>query len=370
MKITEVRRILYGSNHYVVVDTDEGIHGVGECTLNTRQLAVDGGLEHLTPLLVGRDPMRIEHIWQDIFRGSFWRGGPVMLSALSAVDAALWDIKGKALNTPVYNLLGGACRDKIRIYGHVGGYTLEEFGRNADAKVEQGYTVLRICPHDIPGGPYEPGEMVRRSVKFMKFLRQRVGEDIEIIFEIHTRLTPPRAIELCNAIAEYRPLFVEDPLRADSPESFRVLREHTNMSLGTGEKFGALWDYKYLIENDMIDYIRTDICNCGGISQARKIAAMAEAHYMEMVPHGLPGMVGVMTALNFDLATPNFLCQELNYNAVKPENLDYDITFKDGFITMSDRPGLGIEIDESRKKSFVMSEHPHWRRQDGTVQDW
>jgi len=371
MKITDVRKIFSRNNLYLKVITDEGIYGVGECTLNTRQLGVAGVLDHLKPVLIGQNPMNIEHIWQDIFRGTFWRGGPVLQSALSAVDAALWDIKGKALNTPVYNLLGGAAREKILVYTHVRGYELEEFGEDALRKVEQGYKVLRICPHDIPGTVYEPGPLIRRSVKFMEHLRKLVGEDIEIILEVHTRLNPARAIELCNAVADLRPLFVEDPLRSDSPEAFKVLREHTNVPLATGEKFGPKWDYRYIIENDLIDYVRTDVCNCGGLTEAKKIAALAETHYQEMAPHGLPSMVGTMTALHLDMAIPNLLVQEFFFTREKDHYIRYNIEFKDGYVSIPPAPGLGVDIiEEACTETFEMVEHPHWRREDGSVQDW
>jgi len=370
MKITKARRIFSGQNLYVQVETDEGITGLGECTLNTRQLAVAGALEHLEPVLAGQDPFRIEHIWQDIFRGTFWRGGPVLMAALSGIDAALWDIKGKALNTPVYNLLGGACRDRIRVYCHAGGSDLASFLDAASARLKQGYTVLRICPHDAHGGFYEPGPMVRKSVEWMGALRREVGEAIEIIFEIHTRLSVPRAAELINAIEEFRPMFVEDPLRADAPEAFRALRERVRVPLGTGEKYGAKWDYRAVIENDLIDYVRSDICNCGGITEMKKIAALAEAHYMEMVPHGLPSMAGMMAALHLDLATPNFLVQEAGLFGGEPRHLTCDFEYKDGWLYLGDSPGLGITLHEEHLTPFTMREHPHLRREDGTVQDW
>jgi len=370
MKITKARRVFSGQNLYVVIETDEGISGIGECTLNTRQLAVDGVLRHLEPVLVGQDPFRIEHIWQDIYRGTFWRGGPVLMAALSGIDAALWDIKGKVLNTPVYNLLGGACRDRIRVYCHVYGRDLREFLDTANARLKEGYTVLRVCPHDGPGDIYEPGPMVRKSVEWMGALRREVGEDVEIIFEIHTRLSIPRAAELINAIEDFRPMFIEDPLRADAVEAFKTLRERVRVPLGTGEKFGGKWDYRYLIGNDLIDYVRTDICNCGGITEMKKIAAYAEAHYMEMVPHGLPSMAGMMAALHLDLATPNFIVQEAGLFRGVPPHLTCDFEFKDGWITLGDSPGLGITLHEDHLEPFEMREHPHLRREDGTVQDW
>ena len=371
MKITALKRIFSGRNIFVKIETDKGIHGVGDGSLNTRTTAVGAVLEALEPVIVGQDPFRIEHIWQDIFRGTFWRGGPVLLSALSAVDMALWDIKGKAFNTPVYNLLGGKCRDKIRMYRGCGGKTPDELCRSAENAIADGISVVRISPHDNTGSDFfEPGKQVRVSVKFMRELRKAIGEDIEILFEVHTRMPPVRAIELCNAIAEYRPVFVEDPIRADSVESYRVLRSHTNVPIGTGEKLGAPWDYKTLIEEDLVDYLRTDVCNCGGITAMRKIANYGETHYMEMAPHGLPSLIGMMAAFHVDMATPNFYVQEGSLSNRGGSHLKADAELKDGFVTIGDSPGLGVTLDESKCPPFETYEHPHFRREDGTVQDW
>jgi len=371
MKVTALKRIYSGAHVFAKIETDAGIYGLGDGTLKGRAPGVSAVLETIEPLLIGQDPFDIEHIWQDIFRGTFWRGGPVLMSALSAVDMALWDIKGKALKTPVYNLLGGKCRHKMRMYHHVRGGSIEEICRDAEKVVANGYTVIRTCPHDIlTSGYYEPGVQVRMSVKAMKELRKTVGDDIEIIFECHTRLSPVRAVEVINAIAEYRPVFVEDPIRSDSPESFRMLRAHTNVPLGTGEKFGGPWDYKTLIEEDLIDYLRTDICNCGGITSMRKIAAYGETHYLEMVPHGLPSMIGMMAAFHVDMATPNFYVQEHGLFSDDGSYISADFEYKDGFCTIGDTPGLGVSIDESKCLPFKSTEFPHWRREDGTVQDW
>jgi len=372
MKITALKRIFSGSNVFAKVETDEGIFGIGDGSLNTRAAAVAAVMEAIEPVIVGQDPFRIEHIWQDVFRGTFWRGGPVLMAALASVDMALWDIKGKALNTPVYNLLGGKCREKLRMYHHVYGPTPDELCRAAEKILALGYTVLRICPHDnLTDGFYEPGRQVRSSVNFMKALRKAVGDEIEIIFECHTRLTPVRAIEVCNAIAEYRPIFVEDPIRADSPESFRVLRSHTTVPYGTGEKFGGPWDFKTIIEEDLVDYLRNDVVICGGITSMRKTAMYGETHYIEMVPHGIPSPIGEMAAYQVDMATPNFYCQETGlYREESHPHIKIDATYKDGFVTIGDSPGLGITLDESKCPPYRAYEHPHWRREDGTVQDW
>ena len=374
MKITDIKVYYKEGHQFAKVETDEGIYGWGESALNGRQMAIEGAIRQSAPYIIGQDPMRIQHIWNDIFRGTFWRGGPVSQTALSMIDNALWDIKGKALNTPVYNLLGGKTRDKLKVYHFAVGHTPEEVAADAAKQVARGYKVVRICPGDMlsPEGYYDPGNVVRNCAHTMKLVREAVGEENEIIMEVHTRLLPVRAIELCNAIAEYRPFFVEDPTRSDAPEAFRLIRSHTNVPIGTGEKFGAKWDYRTTIDEDLIDYVRTDICTCGGISEMRNIAAYADAHYMQMVPHGVP-QVGFLAAMHVDFSTPNFACQEdwITDREKKHDWLDYDVKFEDGYLTMADRPGLGIDVDESvLGTECPQSGFPHWRQPDGSVQDW
>jgi len=372
MKITDMKTYYSGQCHYVEILTDSGISGWGEATLHTRQLGVEGVLQHIKPLIIGMDPMRIEYIWQYIFHGNFWRGGPVLMSALSGVDMALWDIKGKALNTPVYNLLGGKCRDRVKAYIGIFGRNVDEFVQNGLKAVEKGYKILRICPGDctaVVDGIFEPLEQINICEEWTRKLREAVGKDIQIIVENHTRFSPMDAMVLADAIKEYRPFFIEDPTRSDSPEVFRMLRAHTSIPLGTGEKFGPIWDYKCLIEEQLIDYIRTDVCNCGGITEMAQIAHYAESHYMEMVPHGVHHL-GFMASLHVDFGVQNFNCQEDWFTRMHPAWLDYDVEFKDGYIEMGDRPGLGVTVDPSKFEPFEMREHHHWARRDGTVQDW
>lgn len=372
MKITSVKPIQSDKNVFVKITTDEGIFGIGDGTLHTRAKAVVGVLTDLEPVLVGKDPFQTERLWQEIYRGTFWRGGPILMAALSAVDIALWDIKGKALNTPVYNLLGGPSRNKIRMYTHCNGRTPEELCRNAEKLLEQGFTCLRICPYDVlnENGCFEPGTQVRMVGKYMKALRECVGDEIEIIFECHTRLTPSWAIKLCEILAPYHPMFVEDALRADSAESYRVLRAHTDLALGTGEKFSTPWDYKTVFEEDLIDYCRTDICNGGGITAFMKIAHYAETHYIDMIPHGLPSPIGQMAALHCDLAVTNFAMQEKGLYMPDIPFIHADMEYKDGYITLGNQPGIGITLDEDALAPIRHYEHPHWQRNDGSVQDW
>lgn len=373
MKITAVKKLFYNTNLYVKIETDEGVFGIGEGTLGTRTSAVAEAVASLARLVVGWDASDIEHIWQSVYRGVFWRGGPVLLCALAALDAALWDIKGKALNAPVYSLLGGRCRNKIRMYNHCYGTTPEELRAAADRVLKNGYTMIRVCPHDnLDGGAFDPASQIKKSVRFMKALRKHVGDETEIIFECHTRFSPARAVELSNALLEFNPVFIEDPIRSDSPENYRHLRAHTNAPLATGEKLGAVWDYKTLVREDLIDYIRADLINCGGISSMRKIAAYGEAHCVEMAPHLLPSGAGMMAALHVDMATPNFLVQEDRYYGAEDPHLETDMRYKDGYVTLGDSPGLGLILDESKCSLVCAAEgdHPYWKRPDGAFQDW
>lgn len=378
MKIVEVRTFISGYAAFVKVFTDEGITGLGEVTLDGRELTAIRAVEHYRAQLIGKDPFNTEDIWQTLYRGTFWRGGPALLTALSGVDIALWDIKGKALGTPVYNLLGGRVRDKILVYCHIGGDSAEELCRNGVGKVEDGYRVLRVAV-DPPGDwntPFEPGPAIRRHVERFKRLREAVGDDIEICTDVHTRLSPARAVEFCNALAPYRPYFVEDPIRSESPEAFQVLRAHTNVPLATGEQLGAKWDFRTLIERDCIDYVRADLIHCGGLTEARKIAALAETHYQEMALHNAASPVCGLASLHLDLAVPNFLVQEFSLHPAQRGRWDrvlqFDFEFRDGYVTIPPSPGLGVELREEvcDGGAFQMRELPHLRREDGSFQDW
>ena len=222
------------------------------------------------------------------------------------------------------------------MYVHVNGKTIDDLLTNADEKLKEGYKVLRISTADAENNIFEPGPMVRDSIKRFKALRNMTGDDIEILIDGHCRFNPARSVELCNGLAEYRPLFVEDPLMSDNFESYRMLRSHTNVPLGTGEKFGPIWDYTTIIGADLIDYVRTDICNCGGITSMKKIADYAEAHYLDMVPHGLRSVVGMMSAFHVDMATPNFLVQESGLFHGSNEYMEWDAEIRDGYCHLGD----------------------------------
>jgi len=374
MKIVAVDIFPVRQFTYVKITTEDGLYGLGEASLSGRNMAVVHAFDHLTPLLLGQDATRIEHIWQDIYRGTFWRGGPVLQSALAGIDIALWDLAGKALGVPTYRLLGGKARDKVLVYRHVGGATPQDLVERAQALREEGYKVMRISPiTQISAGVFDPVWAIRKGVAYTEGLR-RSDEDVEIIFEAHTRLTPARAIELCNALEPYRPFYVEDPTRSENPAAFRHLRAHTNVALGTGEQLHDKWAFRELIEDELIDFLRVDLCHTGGITEGKKIAAMGEVHYQELACHFTGSPVATAAMLHLSLAIPN--CAVLEYGPAADWMMDvtpHDWRIENGYIFASDSPGLGIDINEEAARQHppnIPDEPPHWRRADGSVNDW
>ena len=375
MKITDVRVYPVRQFIYVKIVTDEGLYGVGEASLSGRSLAVVKALEEdIRPLLIGQDATRIEFIWQDIFRGTFWRGGPVLQSALAGVDIALWDLAGKALGVPTYRLLGGAARDKVLVYRHVGARTPEGLVERSQQMLDEGWRVLRISPVGSEGGePFDPKAAVLRSIEHMAALRKAVGDQVEIILEVHTRLTPTRAIELCNAIEEYHPFFVEDPIRSESPVSFATLRAHTNVPIGTGEQLCTKWAFRELIEGELIDYLRMDICHAGGITEGKKVATLGEMHYQEMACHYTGSPVSAAAMLHLNMAIPNCAVQEFGPASDWMQDVTpHSWRTEDGYLFPSDKPGIGVDLNEEAALAHphVPEEPPHLRRGDGSVQDW
>ena len=374
MKITDLKVFPVHNWVFVKLMTDEGISGLGEASLSGRNSAVVSALQdHLRPLLLGQDGTRIEHIWQDIFRGTFWRGGPVLQSALAGIDIALWDLNAKSLGVPVYRLLGGKCRDRVLIYRHVGGKDPQELVERSQQLLDEGIKVLRISPTDIGGGLFEASEATRNSVRFFGALREGVGDEPEVIFEVHTRMTPVQAITLCNAIEPFRPYFVEDPIRSENPASFAHLRQHTNVPIGTGEQLSNKWAFRELIEGDLVDYLRVDICHSGGITEGKKIAVMGEVHYQELALHYTASWVSAVAMMHLNLSVPNCAVQEFN---PPPEWLSEVILnppeVVDGYLVPGDAPGLGIDLDEEAAAAHPPTdrEPPHLRRPDGSVNDW
>ncbi len=379
MKITgvETYRVWNGAKNFlfVVVDTDEGIYGVGESGISGRELAVEATVKHFEELLVGADPFRTEHLWQVMFRGGFFPAQRIQTAAISAIDIALWDIKGKALGVPIYELLGGKVRDKVVCYPHNQGHSRDvaPLVESCLATKEEGWKFVRWgLPQD--GNIIEPRPAVLASIAQFEAVRAAVGDEIEICFDIHTRLDLPDALWLCQEAEAFRPFFMEDPLRCENPDSFKTLRPRTTVPLAAGEQFSSKWEFRQLIEEEWIDYARIDLCIAGGITEARKIAGWCETHYIKLALHNPLGPVSSAACLQLNLATPNFGVQE---QPARPGTFLTDVVpnqpaWEDGYLLPPQAPGLGIEFDReaARRARGTIHAMPRVQRLDGSFTNW
>ena len=403
MKITNCRVIVTcpGRNYVLLrIETDEpGLYGVGDATLNGRELAVASALEdHLCPLLIGRDPDRVEDIWQSLFRGTYWRGGPVLMTALAGIDLALWDIKGKRAGLPLYSLFGGKTREGALAYTHVGGRDAAEVEDGVRAAMARGFRVVR-AQVAIPGnrGTYgaqaadpkagaveegmpevetwEPGPYLRTIPKLFEHLRATVGEEVALIHDVHERLNPVQAARLARELEPYHLFFLEDPLRPEHKESFRTVRAASTTPLAMGELFHTRWDCLPLLTEQLIDFIRCDIGHCGGVTEARKIAVLAETFQIQTAWHG-PGDIAPITHsanVHLDVAIPNFGVQEMVFFPdIVQEVIPGAPIYRDGALWPNEAPGLGCDINEAAaaKYPYQRAYLPVTRRADGSVHDW
>lgn len=377
MIITDIKTFLlkeWRTMLFVVVETDEGIIGVGESGLTSREYAVEGMVRDLKSLLIGQDPFRTEHHWQVMWRSGFHPSGQVLSSAIAAIDIALWDIKGKKLGVPLYELLGGKTREKVLTYCHIGGQSVEETLEAARQKVREGWRALRWEPSYREDMVMRGREAVDKAIAEFELLRRELGPEIELLFDIHTKLTPPETVRFCRSVEGCRPFFLEDALRSEYLEGYRRLRKQTSAPLAAGEQLASKWMMRPLIEEDLVDYIRVDVCIAGGLTEANKIAALAETHMIDLAVHNPIGPVSTAACLHLNLSCPNVGIQEL---PKRPgEALDdlfaTDQIWEDGFLRCSDAPGLGIEIDIQALSHYdFRHEHlPILRREDGSFTNW
>ncbi len=381
MKITNIETYPVWGGHrnflFVVVDTDEGIAGVGEAGIVRPEGALIGAIEHFKELLIGQDPFRTEHIWQMLFRGGFFPAQRILTSAMAAIDIALWDIKGKALNVPIYELLGGLVRDKVVCYPHNVGHALEiePLVESCLKSKAEGWKFVRWgLPQD--GNILEPRQAVLASIKQFQAVREAVGDEIELTFDVHTRLDLPDALWLCREVEHLRPFFIEDPLRCENPDSFKTLRNRVHVPLAAGEQFNSKWEFRQMVEEEWIDYARIDVCIAGGITESRKIAGWCETHYIKVVTHNPLGPVSSAACLQLNLATPNVGVAEQprKTGTVLTDVVPVQPEWQDGYLLAPTRPGLGIEFDrEAAKRSPARpgaGAPVGLRRLDGSFTNW
>jgi mannonate dehydratase len=404
VKITDASVIVScpGRNYVTLkIVTDEGVSGVGDATLNGRELAVASYLsEHVCPLLIGRDPQQIEDIWQYLYRGAYWRRGPVTMTSIAAVDVALWDIKGKLAGMPVYQLLGGAARDGVMIYGHASGNDVAELLDDVQRYLDKGYRAVRVqavvpgaargygAGHGRSGITYEPAdgrlptEEVWEAGPYLDFVprmvaavRDRFGYEPHLLHDVHHRLAPIEAARLGRSLEPYRMFWIEDATRAEDQDAFRVIRQHTTTPLAVGEVFDSIWDCQTLITQRLIDYIRTSVSRAGGITHLRRIFALADLYGVRTGSHGAGDLspVSFAAALHVDLSVPNFGIQEyMGHLDPAGDVFHHNYQFTDGLMHPGDQPGLGIEIDEAAAAKYPYQPKylPVNRLRDGSMHDW
>lgn len=403
MKIVDARVIVTCPGRNLVtlkIETDEGIYGIGDATLNGRELAVVAYLEeHVAPALIGRDPSNIEDIWQFFYRGAYWRRGPVTMSAIGAVDMALWDIMGKAAGMPLYKLLGGKSRERVMVYGHATGHDIEGCLEEVQRHVDQGYRAVRVqC--GIPGiastygvakkagERYEPADSslpsenvwstskyLNHVPKLFRAVRERFGDDLHVLHDVHHRLTPIEAARLGKEVEPYHLFWLEDCVPAENQSAFRMIRQHTTTPLAVGEVFNSIHDCRELIESQSIDYIRATLTHAGGITHVRRIAALAELYHVRTGFHGPTDLSPVCmgAALHFDTWVPNFGIQEHMPHSEETEAVfPHAYRFEDGHFTPGEVPGHGVDIDEdlAAKYPYKRASLPVNRLEDGTLWHW
>lgn len=341
----------------VKVTTDQGLVGWGETTLEAKPQSVMAAVEELAAYLIGKDPLRIEHHWQHIYRSAFFRGGPVNMSALSGLDQALWDIAGKYFGVPIYQLLGGPVRDRIRVYAHWGIDNLSAAGLDAarqrlDRLQTMGYTAYKSGPGGKWRG-HEPPAVIDEFVRRAYLMREWTGNEVELAFDFHAKMTPALAIEICHEIKGMRPMFVEEPVPQENVEALKQVTDHVPFPIATGERLLTRWDFREVFEKNAAAYIQPDASHAGGISELKRIANMAEVYYVHVLPHCAIGPVAFAACLQVDAAIPNFLIQEQVDVGLGNGLLEDSFQVIGGHVALPTLPGLGLRINESEAQQNI-----------------
>jgi galactonate dehydratase len=354
-KIEKVESLPIGGGYFVRITTDDGLSGVGQSAAWGYPLAVDQVVQSFTPYLVGQDPMRIEHHWQYLYRMAPFRGN-VVSGAVSAVDIALWDLKGQRLQVPIWELLGGRCRDKVRLHLLMGGGTAEDVHKKAKEAAAEGFTAIKFDP--LPAGFQDLtlDGLVGTAVDQVAAAREAVGREVDIIVELHRKLTPLQAMPLCEALAQFRPLFIEDPIQIDSIASQAEIARRLTAPIGNGERLASIWEFRELLVSGGSQYVRPDVGLAGGLTHCKKIAAIAESFHAAVVTHNFLGPVLTAASVHLDVAIPNFVVQE--YSKVDEQQAAaFPGTLKreGGYLPVPEAPGLGVKIDDAKLKELGRS---------------
>jgi len=366
---------------FLKIETDEGIVGWGEPIVEGRAATVKAAVEELSYYLIGKNPLNIEDHWQVLYRGGFYRGGPELMSAISGIDQALWDIKGKYYNAPIYELLGGLCRQKLRVYSWIGGDRPSDIVEAAREKIEAGFTAVKMNAteemHYI-----DSFKKVQQVIDRIAALRDAFGYDLDIAVDFHGRVHKSMAKVLAKELDAFKLMFIEEPVLPQNNEALREIVRYTSTPIATGERMFSRWDFKNLLMDGYVDIIQPDLSHAGGISECKKIASMAEAFDVAVAPHCPLGPIALAACIQLDACTPNVFIQEqslgIHYNE-SSDLLDYlkdpgVFKYSNGFVDIPKGPGLGIEIDEQKVLEAAKEGHnwknPVWRNEDGTVAEW
>jgi galactonate dehydratase len=371
MKITKIETFYVKPRWvFLKMQTDEGVTGWGEPIVEGWSRTTAMAVREMCDYLIGQDPRRIEHHWQAIRTGGFYRGGPILTSALSGIEQAMWDITGKWLGVPVYQLLGGAVRDRIRVYGHVGGNGVEEYTRSAKASSDAGFTAIKTCPFG-PAKFIETPQFVEDVAAKVAALREGAGKKVDIGIDFHGRVSPALASRLIDAIAPSHPFFIEEPILPENVDAMAAIAKRTNIPIATGERLFGKWAFREVLEKGAALILQPDVSHAGGIFETRKIAAMAESYYASLAPHCPLGPIALAACLQVDACTPNFLCQE--QVTLGEGYLKKPFVIKNGHIDLPTAPGLGIEVDEEALAGKLYDGAwltPRYWYEDGSVAEW
>lgn len=366
---------------FLKIETDEGISGWGEPIVEGRAGTVQAAVEELSDYLIGKDPRRIEDLWQMMYRSGFYRGGPILMSAISGIDQALWDIKGKYHNAPVADLMGGACRDSVRVYSWIGGDRPNDVGKAASEAVEAGFTAVKM--NGTEELQYiDSYEKVDQAVARIAAVREAVGEYIGIGIDFHGRVHKPMAKILVKELEQFRPMFIEEPVLPENNEALRDIARVTNIPIATGERMFSKWDFKKILQDGYVDIIQPDLSHAGGITECKKIFAMAEAYDVAVAPHCPLGPIALASCLQVDATSHNVFIQEQSLGIHYNQGSDLQdylndkqvFEYKEGYVDMLKNPGLGISINEEFVREQAKIGHnwknPVWRHKDGSIAEW
>lgn len=377
MKITEIKVHLaaeWRTFLFVEVKTDAGITGFGESGLTTRELAVQGAITHLTPLIIGQDPFDTEILWQRMARTGFYPAGNAVSAAISAIDIALWDIKAQALDVPLYKLIGGKSRDRVMVYNHLNSSSTETLAADVTRAKADGWKCVRFEPSYSPDGLFDADYRIDEAIDSWAAVREAAGPDLHLAYDVHTKLNLSQAIRLCRAVERFRPFFLEDAVRSDMPHLYTQLRAHVGVPLAAGEQFANKWQFKPLFDHNLIDFARIDLCICGGITEGLKIAAMAEAAGIDIAVHNPVGPISTAVSLHFNIAISNMGVMELprRPGETMADAIESDIRWEDGYLLLPESSGISARLltGALNRYPFAPAELPHCHRTDGSFTNW